>query len=61
MLGADTWSNAADLMHSYLGLCFLTIMGEPGLKKLDSALCISIDAKERFLKRRMEKEVKKAD
>ena len=38
-------------MHSYLGLCFLAIMGEPGLKKLDSALCISVDTKDRFTKR----------
>ena len=36
-------------MHSYLGLCALSILGEPSLKKLDSALCISVDARERFL------------
>lgn len=38
-----------DLLHSYLGLAALSIMGEPGLKKIDSALCISVDAKERIM------------
>lgn len=40
-----------DLMHSYLGLCALAIMGEPGLKRIDSAMCISLEVRERFLKR----------
>ena len=34
-----------DIFHSYLGLAALAVTGEPGLKKLDSPLCISIDAK----------------
>lgn len=38
-----------DILHSYLGLAALSIMGEPGLKKIDSALCISVEAKERIM------------
>ena len=38
-----------DLLHSYLGLAALSIMGEPGLKKIDSALCISVDTKEKIM------------
>ena len=38
-----------DILHSYLGLAALSIMGEPGLKKIDSALCISADAKKRIM------------
>ena len=36
----------ADIMHSYLGLAALAAMREPGLKSLDSALCLSISARE---------------
>lgn len=34
-----------DIYHSYLGLAALAILKEPGIKELDSALCISVDAK----------------
>ena len=33
-----------DILHSYLGLAALSIMKEPGLKSLDSTLCISVAA-----------------
>ena len=35
-----------DIYHSYLGLATLAIMKEPGIKPLDSALCVSIQQKE---------------
>ncbi|KAB8302831.1 hypothetical protein EYC80_006172 [Monilinia laxa] len=34
-----------DIYHSYLGLAALAVLKEPGIKELDSALCISLDAK----------------
>ncbi|KAF2474768.1 terpenoid cyclases/Protein prenyltransferase [Lindgomyces ingoldianus] len=34
-----------DIYHSYLGLAILSIFGEPGLKDVDAALCISNRAK----------------
>ncbi|CAD6448064.1 9d1fa01f-c692-44de-82c9-b422335780b7 [Sclerotinia trifoliorum] len=34
-----------DIYHSYLGLAALAVLKEPGIKELDSALCISMDAK----------------
>ncbi|PQE03438.1 hypothetical protein CJF30_00005427 [Rutstroemia sp. NJR-2017a BBW] len=34
-----------DIYHSYLGLAILAALKEPGLKELDSALCISVEAK----------------
>ncbi|KAK6615240.1 prenyltransferase and squalene oxidase [Botrytis cinerea] len=34
-----------DIYHSYLGLAALAVLKEPGIKELDSALCISVDAK----------------
>ncbi len=37
-----------DLYHSYLGLACLSLMGEPGLKSLDSVLCTSMDARNRL-------------
>lgn len=36
-------------MHSFLGLAALALMGEEGLRKLDSNLCISMKAKERLM------------
>ncbi|KAF2109043.1 geranylgeranyl transferas-like protein type i beta subunit [Lophiotrema nucula] len=35
-----------DIYHSYLGLAILSIFGEPGLKDVDAALCMSNRAKE---------------
>jgi len=35
-----------DIYHSYLGLATLAIMKEPGIKSLDSALCVSVQQKE---------------
>lgn len=35
-----------DIYHSYLGLACLAIMKEPGIKRLDSALCISVHQKD---------------
>lgn len=35
-----------DIYHSYLGLATLAIMKEPGIKPLDSALCVSVEQKE---------------
>jgi geranylgeranyl transferase type-1 subunit beta len=35
-----------DIYHSYLGLAALAIMKEPGIKPLDSALCVSMQQKE---------------
>jgi len=37
-----------DIYHSYLGLAVLSVMKEPGLKPLNSALCISTLQKERI-------------
>jgi len=34
-----------DIYHSYLGLAALAIVNEAGVKTLDSALCISVEAK----------------
>ena len=36
-----------DILHSYMGLVGLSIMGEEGLKRVDSALCVSVEARER--------------
>ena len=33
--------HSVDLMHSYLGLTALAIMGEPGLQPIHAALCVS--------------------
>ncbi|KAH8676875.1 terpenoid cyclases/protein prenyltransferase alpha-alpha toroid [Tricladium varicosporioides] len=41
-----------DIYHSYLGLAALAVMKEPGLKPLDSALCISKQQRERISKAR---------
>jgi geranylgeranyl transferase type-1 subunit beta len=35
-----------DIYHSYLGLATLAIMKEPGIKPLDSALCVSLQQKQ---------------
>lgn len=43
-----------DLYHAYLGLGILSIMGEPGLKPVHPAFCVTIDAKEN-LENTMEK------
>ncbi|PQE25250.1 prenyltransferase and squalene oxidase protein [Rutstroemia sp. NJR-2017a WRK4] len=40
-----TPGNPPDIYHSYLGLAILAALKEPGLKELDSALCISVEAK----------------
>jgi len=37
-----------DIYHSYLGLAALATMKEPGIKQLDSVLCISAEQKERI-------------
>jgi geranylgeranyl transferase type-1 subunit beta len=37
-----------DIYHSYLGLAALAVMKEPGLKELDSALCVSREQKARI-------------
>jgi len=37
-----------DIYHSYLALAVLGIMKEQGVKELDSALCVSIQAKNRI-------------
>ena len=44
------WDGLLDILHSYLGLAALSIINEPGLKKIDSALCISVDAKEHIMR-----------
>ncbi|KAI5810287.1 terpenoid cyclases/protein prenyltransferase alpha-alpha toroid [Peziza echinospora] len=36
-----------DILHSYMGLVGLSIMGEEGLRRVDSALCVSVEARER--------------
>ena len=36
-----------DIYHSYLGLAALAIMKEPGLKELDSAMCVSKEQREK--------------
>lgn len=37
-----------DLYHSYLGLATLSLMGEEGVKEVDSGMCISKDASARL-------------
>lgn len=37
-----------DVLHAYLGLATLSIIGKDGLKPIDPTLCISIDAAERI-------------
>jgi geranylgeranyl transferase type-1 subunit beta len=41
-----------DIYHSYLGLAALSIMKEPGLKPLCSALCVSVEQKQKIEKLR---------
>ncbi len=41
-----------DIYHSYLGLVALSVMKEPGLKPVDSALCISVQQREHIKKLR---------
>ncbi len=41
-----------DIYHSYLGLVALSVMKEPGLKPVDSALCISVQQREQIKKLR---------
>lgn len=41
-----------DIYHSYLGLAALSIMKEPGLKPLDSALAVSKEQRGRISKQR---------
>lgn len=36
-----------DVGHGYLGLAALATMGDPGLRRLDPALCVSVDAVKR--------------
>lgn len=38
-----------DILHSFLGLAALALMREEGLNRLDPALCISMQAKERLM------------
>ncbi|TVY60808.1 Geranylgeranyl transferase type-1 subunit beta, partial [Lachnellula suecica] len=44
--------NPPDIYHSYLGLAALSVMKEPGLKPLDSVLCISKEQKEVMVQQR---------
>ena len=37
-----------DILHSYLGLATLAIMGHAGLRSIDPMLCISKRAREKF-------------
>jgi geranylgeranyl transferase type-1 subunit beta len=41
-----TWP--IDIYHSYLGLAALAIMKDPCLKSFDSALCVSMQQRERI-------------
>ncbi|TVY28947.1 Geranylgeranyl transferase type-1 subunit beta [Lachnellula hyalina] len=43
---------ATDIYHSYLGLAALAVMKEPGIKPLDSALCVSKQQRERVTQQR---------
>jgi geranylgeranyl transferase type-1 subunit beta len=45
-------NHAADIYHSYLGLAALAVMKEPGIKPLDSALCVSKQQRERMTQQR---------
>jgi geranylgeranyl transferase type-1 subunit beta len=36
-------------LHSFLGLAALALMREEGVNRLDAALCISMQAKERLM------------
>jgi len=45
-----------DIYHSYLGLATLAILQEPGLERLDPAICISIQAR-----RNIEKQIASLD
>lgn len=38
-----------DILHSFLGLAALALMREDGVNRLDAALCISMQAKERLV------------
>ncbi|KAF8252757.1 terpenoid cyclases/Protein prenyltransferase [Wilcoxina mikolae CBS 423.85] len=38
-----------DILHSFLGLAALALMREEGVNRLDAALCISMQAKERLM------------
>ena len=45
-------NTTADIYHSYLGLAALAVMKEPGIKPLDSALCVSKQQRERITQQR---------
>lgn len=49
--------NPPDIYHSYLGLAALAVLQEPGLKPLDSVLCMSKEQRERMEKMRIEASV----
>ncbi|KAL7274525.1 geranylgeranyl transferase type-1 subunit beta [Rhizina undulata] len=38
-----------DILHSFMGLAALSLMREEGINRLDSALCMSMQAKERLM------------
>ncbi|CAB3384577.1 Hypothetical predicted protein [Cloeon dipterum] len=47
--GFSKWpDNTSDPLHTYFGLCGLSLMGEPGLKEIDCALNMSVDAAKRL-------------
>lgn len=49
--------NPPDIYHSYLGLAALAVLKEPGLKPLDSVLCMSNEQRERMEKMRIDASV----
>lgn len=41
--------DGVDILHSFLGLGALALVREEGLNRLDPALCVSMQAKERIM------------
>lgn len=51
--GFSKWPGGPpDVLHAYLGLAALDIMGEPGMKPFDAALCVSTETTDKIQKAR---------
>ena len=46
----DVLIHGVDILHSYMALAALSIMGEPGLKPIDPMLCTSLTTRKRLEK-----------
>lgn len=49
LLYRSNQSHHKDIYHSYLGLAFLAIQKEPGLKSFDAPLCVSAEQRRKII------------